>query len=417
MSDTELRPEDLRRELAELRQQVVVLQEQSLKTRNGQHNIVYINNIEQAVLVTHEARESMTAPHEVRQQPISALGYGIIAFIGLGITVVVGWYLLANVSTLAASGTIGQAYYVLLCVLGLAVAALLFGAMQSVASLRGRHLGVTYILGGPAAGFAIVVVGGFWLTKPNPLFDLTVRLVGDISAREAKGDDWVTVDIAQNHVRLPINSLGDAVHHSLSMELHTEPVRIKLDSQRLQVKEEKEYYSIPLDNVIRIDVVRMDKDLKKRAEMKGELQTILAKFIEGQIDNGEFIFHLLNEYIKNPTPQKWEITLEDIGKSLQPIHDAIDLSLRYDSTLAPLTEPISSQLQKTEKSLDEFRNYFTKTRGARVSGAHQEELIISHGKPPPTRLQARRWRDDLQYNYKKMSTYIRRLLSAIKDKT
>ncbi len=107
--------------------------------------------------------------------------------------------MLWNAERLVGLGLVGKVYYVVLIPLGLAVAAVLFGVLRSYAIYTGNHIGGTLDLGGPIVGFFLVVVLGFYLTKPpSEGFSVTVFVHGEAGQHDLvlrnSGDVWITLD-------------------------------------------------------------------------------------------------------------------------------------------------------------------------------------------------------------------------------
>jgi hypothetical protein len=352
-------------------------------------------------------------------QPLSAAGYALLSFVGLCIALFVGWFIISKSPVLLAGGIFNQAYYILLAVLGLAVAAFLFGAMRSAATVSGNYFGLALDLGGPAAGAALVVVGGFWLTKPNPSFDLTIRLQGDSISEGNTGDDWATVDIGQKHDRLPIDRLGDAIDRSLNTELRNQQVRVSLDSKRFRIKDQQESYAIPADGVLRLNVEPVDPRIKKRKELATLLDSVVEKMKASQIANDEFVFPAVRAYINSPTVDNWSKAVDGIRQSLQPIKDGIELSIKYDAQLQQDAEPILSQISLTESDVlnRQFERQFTRVREIWNGRAFEKRQILTHENAPPSVAEVRAWQKDLLASYKALQAEIQRLSAKLKKET
>jgi len=181
--------------------------------------------------------------------------YAVLSAVGLATALFVGWYISVHLHEFQNQGVVDKAYYLLLLILGLAAAAFLFGAMRSTATLQGKHLGVAFDIGGPAAGALLVVVGGFWLTKPPPTFDLTVRLSGPV--RSDISDTWIEIDLGERYDRISPDQLGNAIDKQLREDLKQKEVRLKLDSKQYRLSEPNKIYTMPTDNVLRVSVERI----------------------------------------------------------------------------------------------------------------------------------------------------------------
>jgi len=114
---------------------------------------------------------SHTAPPAKRDAPTRWAEIAPDAVLSLG-SFLASWILVAlllwRADLLARLGLTGKFYYLVLLPLGLAVAGFLFGALRSLARYTGRHLDGVLEVGGPVAGFALVVLGGFLLPPVDP---------------------------------------------------------------------------------------------------------------------------------------------------------------------------------------------------------------------------------------------------------
>ena len=194
-------------------------------------------------------RASLDAPSFALIAVYAALSAG-----GLATALFVGWYISVHLREL--QEVIPQAYCILLLILGLAAAAFLFGAMRSTATVQGRQLGIAFDVGGPAAGALLVIVGGFWLTRAPPTFDLTVRLSGP-EVRSDIANSWIVVDLGQLHPRISPDQQGDATQKQVGENHRHDPVRLQLESKQYRLSNPNKTYTIPSDNVLRVDVERI----------------------------------------------------------------------------------------------------------------------------------------------------------------
>lgn len=68
--------------------------------------------------------------------------------------------------------------YITFVVLGLSVGFLLFGSLSSITTIEGRHLDITFRLGGPAAACALTVVGGLYFVEmKRKTFEMLVQFI------------------------------------------------------------------------------------------------------------------------------------------------------------------------------------------------------------------------------------------------
>jgi hypothetical protein len=112
------------------------------------------------------------------KSPALAAFYATLSFIALIFAGCIGYYIVTNLPEMSKVVNIERPYYVLLVILSLGVAAFLFGALASYATVKGEFMGVAVDLGGPAAIAALVVIGGMinWHAEKSPI--LIVSLLG-----------------------------------------------------------------------------------------------------------------------------------------------------------------------------------------------------------------------------------------------
>jgi hypothetical protein len=206
------------------------------------------------------------AGDDIGAQPLGPLAYAIIAFVGLVIALGVGYYLVKNLPRLTSHGAGQQAYYVLLVILAITAAGFLFGALRSAASLTGSQFGLAIDLGGPAALFFLVVIGGFYLTKqPSDEFPLTVRLRGSEPQTDIAREAWIVVDLAKRE-RCEVPALGEITINAVPTRFRNTEVYIALESPRYRIRPPKDQsasldigrpFLIPASGIIELDVIRI----------------------------------------------------------------------------------------------------------------------------------------------------------------
>jgi len=195
------------------------------------------------------------ASADTAAQPLGPIPYAITALIGLVIALWVGRYLVRNLAQLTSQGAGQQAYYVLLVILGMTSAVFLFGALRSTASLTGNQFGWAVDLGGPAALFFLVVIAGFYLTKPtSEEFPLTVRLQGAEPPSELAKEAWIIVDLAKRE-RVQVPAIGEATINAVPTRFRNARVRISLESPRYRINSPEASYQIPADGIISLQVI------------------------------------------------------------------------------------------------------------------------------------------------------------------
>jgi hypothetical protein len=138
--------------------------------------------------------------------------------------------LLGNASLLVSLGLEGRFYYLALLPLGLAVTGFLFGALRSFALYRGRHGGGALELGGPIVGFALVVIGGFFLPPPATNFPLTVYVHGPAGPQDLplRNQGEVLLDLGGDRRRQPIGDAGQALFLEIPPTFRGQKINVAL---------------------------------------------------------------------------------------------------------------------------------------------------------------------------------------------
>ena len=207
------------------------------------------------------------------QPVLAALPYAAIGFVALFFAVGVGWFIISNLATLSLYEFGNQAFYMLLVILGVAAAVFLFGLLRSAARLTGKHLGVAFELGGPAALFGFVIlVGMTLLNRQQTDFMLAVRMRSDDgTTMAAKFTDAaviassITVDLGTEPRTKNLDRDGQVLLANVPFRLRSVPVPISVSSTVFVIKEPKSSYPIPpgADPVITLIVVPKPRTQKQ----------------------------------------------------------------------------------------------------------------------------------------------------------
>lgn len=112
-------------------------------------------------------------------------------------------------------GLAGSVYYIILCILGLAVAGFLFGILPSSGEYAGGFQGGKLKLGGAVVGFFIVVAGGYPFA-PAEQFAAVVYVHGAKGRQDAvlQGKGCVQLDVGHRREE-PIDAKGQARFNGL----------------------------------------------------------------------------------------------------------------------------------------------------------------------------------------------------------
>lgn len=106
-----------------------------------------------------------TQQQQQQLKPTPAATYISIALIGLLISIFSIYYYLRYIQGNVDSQVDQRLFYLILILFGIAVSAIVFGLMQSYATLKGETLNTRFKLTGPIVGVVLTVIGGFYLPK------------------------------------------------------------------------------------------------------------------------------------------------------------------------------------------------------------------------------------------------------------
>jgi len=110
------------------------------------------------------------------QKPVSVATYLSISVVSLIAAVGIGYYYFHNMIHSSTEKMDDRVFYLVLVLFGMAASALIFGIMNSYATLKGIQANVTYKFTGPVVGVILTVLGGFLMPKGSSDQFLTVRV-------------------------------------------------------------------------------------------------------------------------------------------------------------------------------------------------------------------------------------------------
>ncbi len=190
-----------------------------------------------------EAKSGMTKNRRARSTawekvaPYAALSF--LSFLcGVGLLALMLW----KAEVLVALGLVGNIYYIVLLPLALATSGFLFGVFRSYAHYKGQQIGGTLELGGPIVGFALVVLGGFYLPNPAPeSFDVTVLVRGEKGRSDlvlrSSGTVWMTLGNDRRSEK--IGDKGQAEFKNIPSKFRAEEVPIFVEADRVESTDDK----------------------------------------------------------------------------------------------------------------------------------------------------------------------------------
>ena len=126
------------------------------------------------------------------QKPVSVSTYLIISGVSLIAAIAIGYYYFHTMKQSGTEKMDNQVFYLVLVLFGVAISALIFGIMNSYASLNGVQSNVTYKFTGPVVGVILTVLGGFMLPKGSTDQFLSIRVFDQDKNPVTKGNVTIT---------------------------------------------------------------------------------------------------------------------------------------------------------------------------------------------------------------------------------
>lgn len=115
----------------------------------------------------------------ITQKPLSIATYITISAIGFLISFFCIYYYFHFIQGNVTEQTSQKAFYLVLIVFGISTSALIFGAMNSYGTLKGKKFDTEFQFAGPVVGVILVVLGGFYLPKSFSQQTLSIRVVNE----------------------------------------------------------------------------------------------------------------------------------------------------------------------------------------------------------------------------------------------
>jgi hypothetical protein len=169
------------------------------------------------------------------KQKLSPLVYAFISFGAFLTGMVILFLFVFKAAELTSLGIGENVYYVLLIPMALAAAVLLFGALRSYASYKGRVLSGYLEIGGPAVIFLLVLILGFRLLpdKADPFyFTLRLRDAGGTAVLKGEGK----LHMLQR--TLGLNKEDEALFTNIPAKFKNQSVRVELSAPGWQFKKD-----------------------------------------------------------------------------------------------------------------------------------------------------------------------------------
>ena len=132
------------------------------------------------------------AQKPITAKPVSVTTYLLISGVSLIAAVIVGYYYFHSLKQAGNEKMDDRVFYLVLILFGIAASALIFGIMNSYASLKGIQSSVTYKFTGPIVGVILTVLGGFMLPKGTSDQILSIRVFNEDNHPVTRGTVTIT---------------------------------------------------------------------------------------------------------------------------------------------------------------------------------------------------------------------------------
>lgn len=172
--------------------------------------------------------------------------YAIISLISFLLGSLLLVFMVWKAEKLVALGLAGRLYYSVLLPLGLAVAAFLFGVVQSYATFKGKQFGGNLVLGGPIVGFFLVVILGLVFVPDPSTFPVTFYVHGPGGPQDTvlrnSGEIWV--DLAGDRRKVAIGDQGQALFPAIPANFRGQEVLAWVVSEKFEPAETNKKYKL-----------------------------------------------------------------------------------------------------------------------------------------------------------------------------
>lgn len=148
----------------------------------------------------------MNANNPSSQKTVSVTTYLLVSIVSLIAAAGIGYYYLTYMKKGGSEKMDDRIFYLVLVLFGMAASALIFGIMNSYATLKGIQANVTYKLTGPVVGVVLTVLGGFMIPKGPSDQILAVRVFDQDKSPVTRGH--VTLSFPHYQREAAINEKG-----------------------------------------------------------------------------------------------------------------------------------------------------------------------------------------------------------------
>lgn len=170
------------------------------------------NDTAGTVLTTNPKETGKYSERKLDDRPIkpsSVSGYVAIAVAGFIVSLFTIYYYLNFIQGNVSDNVDQRAFYLVLILFGIAASAVVFGIMNSYATLKGEKFNTGFKLAGPVVGVVLTVFGGFYLPHGSGEKIITIRVFDKKKNPVTQGDVKIYL---QEYIRSQsIDKMGQAL--------------------------------------------------------------------------------------------------------------------------------------------------------------------------------------------------------------
>lgn len=223
------------------------------------------------------------------QKSVSVATYLLISAISLIAAVGIGYYYFHNMKAAGNEKLDDRVFYLVLILFGMAASALIFGIMNSYASLKGIEANVTYKFTGPVVGVILTVLGGFMIPKSSSDEILTVRVFNEDKDPVTRGK--VTLSFPHYQREASVNEKGMVVFPEIPYDQLRNNIIISVVSDG--------YANITLDTLLsNFNPINITLSQSKIMQLAGSVKDAAdrpIKDVELTVDGTPYFFKTIND--------------------------------------------------------------------------------------------------------------------------
>ncbi len=182
----------------------------------------------------------MNTKYPQAQKTVSVTTYMLVSAVSLIAAAGIGYYYLNYMKKGGSEKMDDRIFYLVLVLFGMAASALIFGIMNSYATVKGIQADITYKLTGPIVGVVLTVLGGFMIPKGSSNQMLTIRIADQDKNAVAKGR--VTLTFPHYQREASVNEKGMVVFPEIPFDQLRNSITINVVSDG--------YASITIDTLL-----------------------------------------------------------------------------------------------------------------------------------------------------------------------